>query len=176
MNKKSGACDFGYTKSVEDRIEIGTSILEKITEYHNGDVWVCFGIENIEQKPAQDYSEYLDINICGDWKTFPELFNISPYHLNDVRVADFHYEKLVELNPVLGEIKLRTQYSKWDVCSGVVSNFNYEDIKYFVEIPGNERFLNEKSDKLEKESGYTFPWILSEYTINKIKKHFKKGD
>ena len=53
-----------------------------------------------------------------------------------------------------------------------VSQYNYDDIEYFIRVESEDRSeeLKSKIYDLEYEVGFVTQWIISEKTYNKIKK------
>lgn len=59
-----------------------------------------------------------------------------------------------------------------NVRAGCISKYNFDDIKYFCEVPFEKRSRKReiKTIELQKKLNYSFGWVLSESTLDKIEK------
>jgi len=91
----------------------------------------------------------------------PSLFNDNTYS----EETDQIYNALIGGNSDLKKIRVRNVEDKWNVIYGVLSHFNADDIKYFVENEPN-RFKDEIEKTLPVERAYdkhdvAIDWIPS---------------
>ena len=126
------------------------------------------------------YSEDFIENTITDIKPKDTKFNDPTYqeNLNDT------YTLLVQMNrTTLGGIKADTPQKKWDVIYGVISHFNPNDIKFYVETwtsgdtPEGKPYFDTIMD-LEKKYDVPINWLPSPNSlyaiIDAINKKFNK--
>lgn len=126
------------------------------------------------------YSEDFIENTITDIKPKDTKFNDPTYqeNLNDT------YTLLVQMNrTTLGGIKADTPQKKWDVIYGVISHFNPNDIKFYVETwtsgdtPEGKPYFDTIMD-LEKKYDVPINWLPSPNSlyaiIDAIDKKFNK--
>jgi hypothetical protein len=138
--------------------------------------------------PAEDLDKELGTKLAKKY-TYPagynedtierEITKIQPQNskFNDESYqekVDEVYNLLVQMNrPALGGIKADTHQKKWDLIYGVISHFNPDDIKFFVEqwkggeVPEGRTYFDTVIN-LEKKFDVPINWIPSPknlYTI-----------
>ena len=138
--------------------------------------------------PAEDLDKELGTKLARKY-TYPagynedniesEITNIQPQNpkFNSESYqekVDEVYNLLVQMNrPALGGIKADTHQKKWDLIYGVISHFNPDDIKFFVEqwkggeVPEGRAYFDTVIN-LEKKFDVPINWIPSPknlYTI-----------
>ena len=89
------------------------------------------------------------------------------------------YKTILELNP---ELKGLGEPKSWDnildFCRGPLSKFNLDDIKFYAELPWNDKVMyNRKNqpimDEIHKITGTQVQWVMSPTTIERVKKELK---
>jgi hypothetical protein len=126
------------------------------------------------------YNEDFIENTITDIKPKDTKFNDPVYQEN----LDDTYNSLVRMNrTTLGGIKADTPQKKWDVVYGVISHFNPNDIKFYVETwtsgdtPEGKPYFDTIMD-LEKKFDVPINWLPSPnslYTIiDALDKKFNK--
>lgn len=138
--------------------------------------------------PAEDLDKELNTNLAKTYrypmgydentieknitsiKTQDAKFNTPEYQqkLDDV------YNALVQQNRTeLGGIKIQDEKDKWDLVYGVISHFNPNDIKFFIEVwnggsvPEGKAYFNTIMG-LEKKYDVPINWIPSPTTLKTI--------
>ncbi len=90
-------------------------------------------------------------------------------------ICEKTYRQIVSDNPELKNIKVVTYLDKLNLVTGVISKFNYNDIKFFVENYNIIIEYNEKHrvfyDKVQEVCGAIPEWILSPSTIKDVKSY-----
>lgn len=143
----------------------------------------------INFKPALEFDKKYGTNISKtDWK-FPENYNadyvyekiISPMFRENVGIKKrkYFYDYLEKLEE--GNYFPYNNFEKknFDILSGMVSGFNFDDIKYFIE--DWQYIWNTKKGQLQRKrierelmklgvDDDDVQWIISPKTVQKIKK------
>jgi hypothetical protein len=146
--------------------------------------------------PSKKASDLLGIKLYENWK-IPEPFDINKifslclfiYWDEKIKfkekfsILNYVYDKIIKLNPILANINVNSSISleiyqkKYELLQGVCSKFNYDDIKFFVELPNSAKwqfiYNTNKAykilfDETEKKSNVKFHWVVSFKTLNKI--------
>lgn len=132
--------------------------------------------ENIfpeERYPSREF--YLKTNIEGlytDWNIDLEIFIyrfLFYYNIRYSFISNIIYKICIKKNPILLNIVCINSDRRANVLWGVLSKFNYDDIKFFVENFDNIIEYNMKNrilkDSLTKKYGIFPEWVLSPETL-----------
>ena len=142
----------------------------KISKYHEFHINT---LDDTEHFPSEIVSKLLGLNIHTDWGIEGSCCEDST---DDDVIKEFHkiteaYPEFLSIKPCDRKVFMR------DVRAGCISKFNYEDIKYYCEIPWEERIKREKSlYELYKKINFHFSWICSPSTLNKIERHVEENN
>lgn len=134
--------------------------------------------------PSKDWSERLGITLHNSWGLTNQQFLQDklledPGRITHSTFVDKFYNWLTTNNPELKNITVKHYIDKYNIVLGCISQFNFHDIKYFVdvEMAARPKELKERSDRVEKNLINIFDkgdystglfWILSKKTVDLI--------
>jgi hypothetical protein len=126
-------------------------------------------LKNYEETyPAFMISRATGIKVHHNWRITRDLTNRLMTRLQ-YSITQKEYDEIIKLNPILTDIKLVNKHSPIDVCVGVLSKFNFYDIKEFIE--SNYTDTEEKtllSGYVERELKLSFSYRPSLHTLRKL--------
>lgn len=87
------------------------------------------------------------------------------------------YNKIIRVNKDLRKIPVKNINDVYDVCMGVISKFNFDDIKFFVNFDHVLRIKHNIESRpiikqIEKAAGHDMQWVPSLITTEKLLNHF----
>lgn len=142
------------------------------------------------QSPSKVWSDRLGVQLHNDWglenhadlqERLVELRTNNP--VEEAVFVEVLYRKLVTKFPELATLKHEwSDNLKYHVVFGCISQFNFNDIKYFLEIPWSQRSPALKFRRMDVEvkiahaTNYSeiLGWVLSEPTLALIESNIDK--
>lgn len=87
------------------------------------------------------------------------------------------YNKIIRVNKELKKIPVKSIGDVYDVCMGVISKFNFDDINFFVSFDNVSRIKHNIENRpiisqLEIAAGHDMQWVPSPFTTEKLLNHF----
>jgi hypothetical protein len=139
---------------------------------------------NKERFPAKEFDKLYKTKLSTKWK----LPSGTTEHTLGDKITKFNginwvreykktnalYKKLCQLNPKLKDIVVKDEDAVFDLCAGVISRFNYDDLKFYVEKWSRKKRFTENAIvshfKGVKDKIYNDVfWIPSPETLAKLK-------
>lgn len=146
-----------YRINIQDEFEFYPSeILSKIIGLNIYREW---GINTPDNKKKE-----IGKNKLIDRCYMPKNYKVDIEHL---------YSNFPELKTIKGYCS--SEIIDWYIYNGCLSKFNFEDIKYFCEVPYDKRPNNIEllQAKLEKRLNFSFQFVPSIETLRRIDEHLK---
>jgi hypothetical protein len=71
----------------------------------------------------------------------------------------------------------KTPFDRYHAVMGMVSQYNYDDIEYFLQVPSNKRNprMKDREAVIEYKTGTSIFWVASSKTFDKIEKALSIG-
>lgn len=134
---------------------------------------------HIYYAPSKIWSQRLDVPLHYDWrikdhKAIQELVLAEPNKFRGSVFVDHLYGVLVSEFPKLLEIQSGPDTRRtlqYDVVLGCLSQFVFDDIKYFIEVDRQDRCPKTLRRLTEIENhfkGEQFNWVISPATLTRI--------
>jgi len=142
-----------------------SELLSKILGIQLHQIWGINDDNNLQKEFSENELIFL-------FENYPELKNI----VNDKTYKE-HKNNIDEICKLSGEkldIRPKSLLLKRDIWHGCLSKFNYDDIQYYCEVPCAERYADEKQRELEHRMGFSFSYVPSMSTLNKIEDQLNK--
>jgi len=128
--------------------------------------------------PSLILSRITGIDIHTDWDLG---FLKDPTLKEYTKYSDRNYDKLITRNPDLFKLHtdcVKTDRHKKDLWHGAVSKFNKNDLGYFLsfELITRPKWVEEVQRKLEDKFKFSFQFVSSPETSNKLTCAFNAGE
>ena len=124
----------------------------------------------IETYPSLEFEKISNIeNLSKEWII---KFDIEKYRMSGTHKSPdilYFYNTVVEYNSILADINVITNIDRMNLIEGVISKFNYDDIKFFTEnyniISKYNLEMKDIYDNLNDYYGIMPEWVISPYTL-----------
>jgi hypothetical protein len=103
-----------------------------------------------------------------EWIIPKEIFN--PLDEKKYKHREQHFSTLLKLNPKISYFKDYPDWGKYFVCCGMISKFNFNDIRYYVDVSFDQRPqpITYLQRKIEEHYKISFQYVMSMDSIQEI--------
>lgn len=123
------------------------------------------------KSPSKRFGNAIGLVLHNDWGLSDQPILQGELRCPNTKMANFKFS-----NDLYSKLDLPiaiTDIQKFDAVFGAISQFMFDDIKYFLEVPWNMRgrMHQFREDRIEQSCGHEINWVASPETMTKIERH-----
>lgn len=182
--KKGIKIELEHTSDERIATEIAMDHLIEMLDYYEKLETIEERLNRPQEFPSLEFAQQTGIDfVTTDWK-LPKDVNEFADELHDAFDTDNFdmlksmYAEVINLNPQLKNIKLKTYGDLYGLIYGAISKFNYDDIKFFIEQGENRIRYNLNADTQDRRANImmkykvnSLQWVLSPTTLQKLEEY-----